>query len=239
MSKELRRISQVKKPFPNGTIIGLWWYLPISSLIQKSKETPWNELTLEEQDALYILAQIDEKRGDTLDFIGRLLYIKSHLSVEELRRISQVKKSFPDGTVSGIWWQKNIPKLLKKAKETPWNELTKEEQDSLYILAQIDDIRDDILDLAGRLLYIKNHLIGKELRGITQVKKRFPDGTIIGQWWNSALRKRLNKIIQKDVNELTEEERYILTITRDILMIYQDIALEDSVKLALLKRNQK
>ena len=316
--EELRRISQVKKPFPNGTIIGLWWYLPISSLIQKSKETPWNELTLEEQDALYILAQIDEKRGDTLDFIGRLLYIKSHLSVEELRRISQVKKSFPDGTVSGIWWQKNIPKLLKKSKETawneltkeeqdslyilaqidekrgntldfigkllyikthlsveelqgitnvkksfpdgavigiwwsryipkllkksketPWNELTKEEQDALYILAQIDDIRDDILDLAGRLLYIKNHLIGKELRGITQVKKRFPDGTIIGQWWNSALRKRLNKIIQKDVNELTEEERYILTITRDILMIYQDIALDDSVKLALLKRNQK
>ena len=49
----------------------------------------------------------------------------------------------------------------------------------------------------------------------------------------------ITKIIQKDVNELTEEEHYILAITRDILMIHQDIALEDSVKLALLKRNQK
>ena len=218
---------------------GIWWQKNIPKLLKKAKETPWNELTKEEQDSLYILAQIDEKRGNTLDFIGKLLYIKTHLSVEELQGITNVKKSFPDGAVIGIWWSRYIPKLLKKSKETPWNELTKEEQDALYILAQIDDIRDDILDLAGRLLYIKNHLIGKELRGITQVKKRFPDGTIIGQWWNSALRKRLNKIIQKDVNELTEEERYILTITRDILMIYQDIALDDSVKLALLKRNQK
>ena len=171
--------------------------------------------------------------------IKKLEYLLNHLGIEELRRISQIKTRFPDGTVIGVWWRHTIHNLHQKSKVILWNELTKEEQDALYILAQIDDIRDDILDLAGRLLYIKNHLIGKELRGITQVKKRFPDGTIIGQWWNSALRKRLNKIIQKDVNELTEEERYILTITRDILMIYQDIALDDSVKLALLKRNQK
>ena len=79
----------------------------------------------------------------------------------------------------------------------------------------------------------------EELRGITKVKKTFPNGTAIGNWWIGSLKRRLTKIIQKDIPELTEEERYILAITRDILMIYQDIALDDSVKLALLNRNQK
>ena len=237
--EELRKITQVKKTFPDGTVIGEWRKKDISRLLQKSKEIPWNDLTREEQDALYIVAQIDEKRGYTLDFIGKLLYIKNHLSVKELRGITTVKKTFPDGIVIGTWWQRDISRLLQKSKEIPWNELTKEEQDALYIVAQIDDIRGEILDLAGRLLYIKNHLSVEELQRISQVKKTFPDGTLIGTWWQTTARKRLNKIIQKDVNELTEEERYILTITQDILMIYQDIALDSSVKLALLNRNQK
>ena len=237
--EELRKISQVKKTFPDGNIIGQCGIRYIQKLLQKAKETPWNELTEEEQDTLYILAQIDDKRGDTLDFIGRLLYIKKHFSAEELRKITQVKKTFPDGIVIGNWWQKNISNLLQKSREISCNELTEEEQDALYIVAQIDEKRGDTLDLVGRLLYIKNHLSIEELRGITNVKKTFPDGTVIGSWWKKALKKRLTKIIQKDVNELTEEEHYILAITRDILMIYQDIALDDSVKLALLKRNQK
>ena len=237
--EELRKISQVKKTFPDGNIIGQCGIRYIQKLLQKAKETPWNELTEEEQDTLYILAQIDDKRGDTLDFIGRLLYIKKHFSAEELRKITQVKKTFPDGIVIGNWWQKNISNLLQKSREISCNELTEEEQDALYIVAQIDEKRSDTLDLVGRLLYIKNHLSIEELRGITNVKKTFPDGTLIGSWWKKALKKRLTKIIQKDVNELTEEEHYILAITRDILMIYQDIALDDSVKLALLKRNQK
>ena len=237
--EELRKISQVKKTFPDGNIIGQCGIRYIQKLLQKAKETPWNELTEEEQDTLYILAQIDDKRGDTLDFIGRLLYIKKHFSAEELRKITQVKKTFPDGIVIGNWWQKNISNLLQKSREISCNELTEEEQDALYIVAQIDEKRGDTLDLVGRLLYIKNHLSIEELRGITNVKKTFPDGTVIGSWWKKALKKRLTKFIQKDVNELTEEEHYILAITRDILMIYQDIALDDSVKLALLKRNQK
>ena len=237
--EELRRITNVKKRFTDGTVIGLWGTTHIPNLLKKAKETPWNKLTKEEQDALYILAQIDEKRGDTLDFIGKLLYIKSHLSVEELRGITNVKKTFPDGAVIGTWWTAHIPKLLKKSKETPWNELTEEEHEALYILAQIDDKRGDTLDFIGRLLYIENHLSVEELRGITNVKKTFSDGAVIGTWWVGSLKKRLNKIIQKDIHELTREERYILTITRDILIIYQDIALDDSVKLALLNRNQK
>ena len=239
--EEFRRITQIEKAFPDGTVIGVWWNTHIPKLIQKSKKiTSWNELTQEEQVAIYMLAQIDEIRGDTLDSLGKLSFIKKHLSIEELRGISQVKKTFPDGTVIWAWWNTHIPKLLQKSREvTSWNELTQEEQVAIYMLAQIDEIRGDILDFDGRLIYIKNHFNVKELRGITRVKRTFPDGTSIGNWWQRTARKKLVESIQKDAKELTEEERYILAITRDILMIYQDIALEDSVKLALLKKNQK
>ena len=238
--EELRGISQVKKTFPDETVIRSWWNNNIPNLLQKSKEIPWNELTQEEQVAIYMLAQIDEIRGDTLDSLGKLSFIKKHLSIEELRGISQVKKTFPDETVIRSWWNNNIPNLLQKSKEIhSWNELTPEEQDAIYTLAQIDEKRGDTLDFIGKLLYIKNHFNVKELRGITRVKRTFPDGTSIGNWWRRTARKKLVESIQKDANELTEEERYILAITRDILMIYQDIALEDSVKLALLKKNQK
>ena len=238
--EELRGISQVKKTFPDETVIRSWWNNNIPNLLQKSKEIPWNELTQEEQVAIYMLAQIDEIRGDTLDSLGKFSFIKKHLSIEELRGISQVKKTFPDETVIRSWWNNNIPNLLQKSKEIhSWNELTPEEQDAIYTLAQIDEKRGDTLDFIGKLLYIKNHFNVKELRGITRVKRTFPDGTSIGNWWRRTARKKLVESIQKDANELTEEERYILAITRDILMIYQDIALEDSVKLALLKKNQK
>lgn len=239
--EEFRRITQIEKAFPDGTVISVWWNTHIPKLIQKSKKiTSWNELTQEEQVAIYMLAQIDEIRGDTLDSLGKLSFIKKHLSIEELRGISQVKKTFPDETVIRSWWNNNIPNLLQKSKEIhSWNELTPEEQDAIYTLAQIDEKRGDTLDFIGKLLYIKNHFNVKELRGITRVKRTFPDGTSIGNWWQRTARKKLVESIQKDANELTEEERYILAITRDILMIYQDIALEDSVKLALLKKNQK
>ena len=243
--EEFRRITQIEKAFPDGTVIGVWWNTHIPKLIQKSKKiTSWNELTQEEQVAIYMLAQIDEIRGDTLDSLGKLSFIKKHLSIEEFRRITQIEKAFPDGTVigvwCGVWWNRHIPKLLQKSREvTSWNELTQEEQVAIYMLAQIDEIRGDILDFDGRLIYIKNHFNVKELRGITRVKRTFPDGTSIGNWWQRTARKKLVESIQKDAKELTEEERYILAITRDILMIYQDIALEDSVKLALLKKNQK
>ena len=243
--EEFRRITQIEKAFPDGTVIGVWcgvwWNRHIPKLLQKSREvTSWNELTQEEQVAIYMLAQIDEIRGDTLDSLGKLSFIKKHLSIEELRGISQVKKTFPDETVIRSWWNNNIPNLLQKSKEIhSWNELTPEEQDAIYTLAQIDEKRGDTLDFIGKLLYIKNHFNVKELRGITRVKRTFPDGTSIGNWWRRTARKKLVESIQKDANELTEEERYILAITRDILMIYQDIALEDSVKLALLKKNQK
>ncbi len=236
---ELRKISNVKKSFSDGTVIGRWWLNNIHSLILKSRKTPWNELTAKEQEAIYILAQIDDKRGDNLDFIGKLLYIKNHLSVEELRRITKINKTFSDGTWIGYWWKKHIPSLIQKSRKTPWNELTLEEQEALYILAQIDDKRGDTLDFIGRLLYIKKHLSIDELRRISNVKKVLPNGIVIGQWWQNTARKKIITIIQKDAGELTEEERYILAITRDILMIYQDIALDDSVKLALLNRNQK
>ena len=239
--EEFRRITQIEKAFPDGTVISVWWNTHIPKLIQKSKKiTSWNELTQEEQVAIYMLAQIDEIRGDTLDSLGKFSFIKKHLSIEELRGISQVKKTFPDETVIRSWWNNNIPNLLQKSKEIhSWNELTPEEQDAIYTLAQIDEKRGDTLDFIGKLLYIKNHFNVKELRGITRVKRTFPDGTSIGNWWRRTARKKLVESIQKDANELTEEERYILAITRDILMIYQDIALEDSVKLALLKKNQK
>ena len=79
----------------------------------------------------------------------------------------------------------------------------------------------------------------KELQRISKVKKTFPDGTVIGQWWQRTARKKLVESIQKDANELTEEEHYILKVVWDILMLYQNITLDESVKLALLKRNQK
>ena len=238
---ELRRITSVKKTFPDGTVIGPWWCRSISKLLQKAKEiTSWNELTQEEQEAIYTFAQIDEIRGNTLDLIGKLFYIKKNLSIEELRRVSNVKKTFPDGTVIGPWWCRSISKLLQKAKEiTSWNELTQEEQEAIYTLAQIDEIRGDILDFAGKLSFIKKHLSVKELQRISKVKKTFPDGTVIGQWWQRTARKKLVESIQKDANELTEEEHYILKGVWDILMLYQNITLDESVKLALLKRNQK
>ena len=162
------------------------------------------------------------------------------MSIEELRRVSNVKKTFPDGTVIGPWWCRSISKLLQKAKEiTSWNELTQEEQEAIYTLAQIDEIRGDILDFAGKLSFIKKHLSVKELQRISKVKKTFPDGTVIGQWWQRTARKKLVESIQKDANELTEEEHYILKVVWDILMLYQNITLDESVKLALLKRNQK
>ena len=94
-------ISTTKERFPDGTRIETWWNKKISSFIQKMKETPFETQTEEDRMALYILAQIDEIQGNTLDFIGKLLYMKKIVEHDPKTAISTVKKRFSDGEVGG------------------------------------------------------------------------------------------------------------------------------------------
>ena len=76
--------------------------------------------TEEEKNTLYILAQIDEIQGNTLDFVGKLFYVKKMVEKDSKIFIGQIKEQFPDGTLIGPWWNKIISSFIQKMKETPF-----------------------------------------------------------------------------------------------------------------------
>ena len=209
-------ISTTKERFPDGTRIETWWNKKISSFIQKMKETPFETQTEEDRMALYILAQIDEIQGNTLDFIGRLLYIKKLVEKDPKIAISTIKERFPDGTVIASWWNFTIWKFINKMKATPYDQQTKEDQAALYLLAQIDEIQGNTLDFVGKLLYIKK-LVEKDPKiAISTIKEQFPNGTLIGTWWGNTITKFVKKMNDTPLASQTEEDKRALQIIEEI-----------------------
>ena len=133
-------LGATKERFPDGTLIGPWWNKIISSFIQKMKETPFEMQTKEDQIALYLLAQIDELQGNTLDFVGRLLYVKKLVEKDSKIFIGQIKDQFPDGTVIGSWWRITVSKFVKRMNDTPLASQTEEDKRALQLIEEIYEI---------------------------------------------------------------------------------------------------
>ena len=209
-------ISTIKEQFPDGTVIASWWNVTIWRFINKMKATPYDQQTKEDQVALYLLAQIDEIQGNTLDFIGRLLYIKKLVEKDPQIAISTIKEQFPDGTVIASWWNVTIWRFINKMKATPYDQQTKEDQAALYLLAQIDEIQGNTLDFVGKLLYIKK-LVEKDPKiAISTIKEQFPNGTLIGTWWGNTITKFVKKMNDTPLASQTEEDKRALQIIEEI-----------------------
>ncbi len=209
-------IGQIKEQFPDGTLIGPWWNKIISSFIQKMKETPFEMQTKEDQIALYLLAQIDEIQGNTLDFFGKLLYVKRMVERNPKITIGTTKDQFPDGTIIGPWWRCTVSKFIEKMKETPIEMQTEEEKTALYILAQIDELQGNTLDFTGRLLYVKKMVEKDPKVAISTTKERFPDGTLIGPWWNKIISSFIQKMKETPFEMQTKEDQIALYLLAQI-----------------------
>ena len=130
-------ISTTKKRFPDGTVIGSWWLYKISKFVKQMKQTPFETQTEEDKMALYILAQIDEMQGNTLDFIGKLLYMKKIVEHDPKTAISTVKKRFSDGAVIGSWWLNTVSRFIKRMNNTPFENQTEEDKYALQTIKEI------------------------------------------------------------------------------------------------------
>ena len=87
-----------------------------------------------------MLAQIDEIQGNTLDFVGKLLYIKKLVEKDPKIAISTIKEQFPNGTLIGTWWGNTITKFVKKMNDTPLASQTEEDKRALQIIEEIHEI---------------------------------------------------------------------------------------------------
>ena len=209
-------ISTTKKRFPDGTVIGSWWIYKISKFVKQMKETPFEMQTEEDKTALYILAQIDEMQGNTLDFIGKLLYVKKMVEHDPKIAISTIEERFLDGTIIGPWWCNTVSKFVKQMKETSFEAQTEEDKMALYILAQIDEMQGNTLDFIGKLLYVKKMVEHDPKIAISTTKKRFPDGTVIGSWWLYKISKFVKQMKQTPFETQTEEDKMALYILAQI-----------------------
>ena len=86
---------------------------------------------------LYMLAQIDEMQGNTLDFIGKLLYMKKIVEHDPKTAISTVKKRFSDGAVIGSWWLNTVSRFIKRMNNTPFENQTEEDKYALQTIKEI------------------------------------------------------------------------------------------------------
>ena len=226
-------LGATKERFPDGTLIGSWWNKIISGFIQKLKKIPFEMQTEEDRIALYILAQIDEIQGNTLDFVGKLFYVKKMVEKDPKVAISTTKEQFPDGTLIGPWWNKIISSFIQKMKETPFEMQTKEDQIALYLLAQIDEIQGNTLDFFGKLLYVKK-LVEKDSKiFIGQIKDQFPDGTVIGSWWRITVSKFVKRMNDTPLASQTEEDKRALQLIEEI---YEILAMNKSNQQVLRRK---
>ena len=146
-----------------------------------------------------MLAQIDEIQGNTLDFFGKLLYVKRMVERNPKITIGTIKERFPDGTVIGTWWQNNITSFIQRMKETAFGLQTEEDKTALYILAQIDEIQGNTLDFVGKLFYVKKMVEKDPKVAISTTKERFPDGTVIGHWWHNTVSRFVKRMKETGV----------------------------------------
>ncbi len=209
-------ITIIKERFPDGTVIGIWWARHIPKYIQKMKNTKEEDMTEEDRKALWILAKIDEVQGNTLDFVGRLTYIYKIVEKNPTRGITNIKERFPDGTVIGDWWNRNIPEYIKKMKNTPKEKLTEENRQALWLLAKIDELQGNTLDFVGKLTYIYELVKKNPTIAISTIKEKFPDGTVIGNWWRREISKYIEKMKNTSKEKLTEENRQALWLLAKI-----------------------
>ena len=209
-------ISNIKERFPDGTVIGNWWSNNIPEYIEKMKNTKEEAMTEKDRQVLWLLAKIDEVQGNTLDFVGRLTYIYKLVQENPTIAITQIKNRFPDGTIIGKWWTNNVPQYIKTMKNTKEEDMTEMDRQALWILAKIDETQGNTLDFVGRLTYIYKLVPENPKITISQMKERFPDGKVIGNWWNYNIPKYIEKMKSTSEESMTEEDRKTLWILAKI-----------------------